>query len=76
MILFFATGQTVVQLGTADADRGKVMGVWAMVLSAGVPLGNLVFGPAADVFGVPAVIAVQAVTIGVAATLLMMRRVE
>src|SRR5688572_20071418 len=53
MILFFATGQTLVQLGTADADRGKVMGVWAMVLSAGVPLGNLVFGPAADVFGVP-----------------------
>lgn len=76
MILFFATGQTLVQLGTADADRGKVMGVWAMVLSAGVPLGNLVFGPAADVFGVPAVIAVQAGTIGVAVALLMMRRVE
>ena len=48
MILFFATGQTVVQLGIADVDRGKVMGVWAMVLSAGVPIGNLVFGPAAD----------------------------
>ena len=76
MILFFATGQTLVQLGTADADRGKVMGVWAMVLSAGVPLGNLVFGPAADEFGVPAVIAVQAGTIGIAVVLLTMRRVE
>lgn len=76
MILFFATGQTLVQLGTADADRGKVMGVWAMVLSAGVPLGNLVFGPAADVFGVPAVIAVQAGTIGLAAIILMTRKVE
>jgi predicted MFS family arabinose efflux permease len=75
MILFFATGQTVVQLGTADADRGKVMGVWAMVLSAGVPLGNLVFGPAADVWGVAAVIAVQAGTIGVAAIMLMSNRV-
>jgi predicted MFS family arabinose efflux permease len=76
MILFFATGQTLVQLGTADADRGKVMGVWAMMLSAGVPLGNLVFGPAADVWGVAAVIAAQAATIGVAAILLLMNRVE
>ena len=76
MILFFATGQTLVQLGTADNDRGKVMGVWAMVLSAGVPLGNLVFGPAADLFGVPAVIGVQAGMIGLATAVLMMRRVE
>jgi predicted MFS family arabinose efflux permease len=76
MILFFATGQTLVQLRTPDADRGKVMGVWAMVLSAGVPLGNLVFGPAADEFGVPIVIAVQAGTIGLAAALLVMRRIE
>jgi predicted MFS family arabinose efflux permease len=76
MILFFATGQTLVQLATADADRGKVMGVWAMVLSAGVPLGNLVFGPAADVFGVPTVTGVEAGMIGLAAALLVMRRVE
>ena len=76
MILFFATGQALVQLGTADVDRGKVMGVWAMVLSAGVPFGNLVFGPAADVFSVPEVVAVQAGTIALAAALLMVRRVE
>ena len=76
MILFFATGQTVVQLGTADADRGKVMGVWAMMLSAGVPLGNLVFGPAADVFTVPPVVAVQAGTVTLAAAVLVARRVE
>jgi predicted MFS family arabinose efflux permease len=76
MILFFATGQTVVQLGIGDADRGKVMGVWAMVLSAGVPIGNLVFGPAADLFTESAVIAVQAGIMGVAAGLLMVRRIE
>jgi predicted MFS family arabinose efflux permease len=76
MILFFATGQTVVQLGTADADRGKVMGVWAMMLSAGVPLGNLVFGPAADMFTVPPVVAVQAAAIALAVVILVMRRVE
>ncbi|HEX3150923.1 MAG TPA: MFS transporter [Gemmataceae bacterium] len=76
MILFFATGQTLVQLGTPDADRGKVMGVWAMMLSAGVPLGNLVFGPAADLFTVPAIITVQACVISVAAVLLLFRRIE
>ena len=70
MILFFATGQTAVQLGTADADRGKVMGVWAMMLSAGVPLGNLVFGPAADAVGITRVIAVQAGIMAVAAGVL------
>jgi predicted MFS family arabinose efflux permease len=75
MILFFATGQAAVQLGTADADRGKVMGIWAMMLSAGVPLGNLVLGPAADVFGIKNVIAVQAATIALTATLLLIRRV-
>lgn len=76
MILFFATGQSVVQLGTSDADRGKVMGIWAMMLSAGVPLGNLVLGPAADVFGVKTIIAVQSVTIALAAIILASRRLE
>ncbi len=75
MILFFATGQTAIQLGTADADRGKVMGVWAMMLSAGVPLGNLVFGPAADAFDVPTVLACQAAAIALAAGVLAIRRV-
>ena len=67
MILFFATGQSAVQLGTVDANRGKVMGVWAMVLSAGVPVGNLVFGPAADAFGLTAVLCVQTAILAAAA---------
>jgi hypothetical protein len=46
-----------------------------MMLSAGVPLGNLVLGPAADVFGIKNVIAVQAATIALTATLLLIRRV-
>jgi len=76
MIMFFATGQSAVQLGTGDADRGKVMGVWAMMLSAGVPLGNLIFGPVADVVGITRVIAVQAATISVAAVVLLVRRAD
>jgi len=75
MILFFATGQSVVQLSTKDADRGKVMGVWAMMLSAGVPLGNLVLGPAADLYGVKTIILVQAIAITLATVALMFRRV-
>jgi predicted MFS family arabinose efflux permease len=75
MILFFAIGQAAVQLGTADADRGKVMGIWAMMLSAGVPLGNLVLGPAADVFGIKAVIAIQAGAISIAAAILLVKKV-
>ena len=47
-----------------------------MVLSAGVPIGNLVFGPAADLFSEPVVIAVQAAIIAVAAGLLIVRRLE
>jgi len=60
MILFFATGQGLVQLGVDDQHRGKVMGIWAMMLSGGAPLGNLVFGPAADEWGVTTMIVVQA----------------
>jgi MFS family permease len=63
MILFFATGQAVVQLGAADEHRGKIMGFWAMMLSGGAPIGNLVFGPSADEWGVVAVIKVQGVLV-------------
>jgi hypothetical protein len=51
------------------------MGYWAMMLSAGVPLGNLVFGPAADAWGVTTMIAIQAGMMGVAAIILLSRRV-
>ena len=76
MILFFATGQSAVQLSVANQDRGKVMGVWAMMLSAGVPMGNLVFGPAADVFGLTAVLLTQAVIVLSAASIILVGRVR
>jgi len=64
MILFFATGQSTVQLSTTDSNRGRVMGIWAMMLSGGVPIGNLIFGPIADDFGVVRVLTVQAIVVG------------
>jgi predicted MFS family arabinose efflux permease len=69
MILFFAIGQSTIQMGIDDVNRGKVMGIWAMVLSAGVPCGNLVFGPAADRWGVATVLGVEAVLIAAVALL-------
>lgn len=76
MILFFSTGQAMVQLSTLNHHRGKVMGVWAMMLSGGVPIGNLVIGPAADQWGVPTVLLGQACAIGAVIVLLVIRPVR
>jgi MFS family permease len=56
LILFLATTQAVVQLGADDWHRGRVMGVWAMILSGAIPLGNLLAGFAADRWGEPRVL--------------------
>lgn len=74
IILFFATGQGFVQLSTTDEHRGKVMGFWAMMLSGGVPVGNLIFGPLADEWGVPAVLLVQSGMLGLAVLLIIVKR--
>jgi predicted MFS family arabinose efflux permease len=75
MILFFATGQGAVQLGAANEHRGKIMGFWAMMLSGGAPIGNLIFGPAADVWGVTSVIVAQGVMMAGATLAYLIRRV-
>ncbi|GIW81101.1 MAG: hypothetical protein KatS3mg105_2908 [Gemmatales bacterium] len=56
LILFLATGQGVMQLNAGDTSRGRVMALWASTLSGGVPLGNLITGPSADRWSVPAVL--------------------
>jgi len=48
LILFFPTSQSIMQLRSADHVRGRVMGIWSMVLSAAFPLGHLLAGNAAD----------------------------
>src|SRR5207244_7181869 len=59
LILFFATGQSVIQLRTAEHNRGQIMGIWAMTMNGGVPLGGLLFGPLADQWGVPLAIRIE-----------------
>lgn len=51
LVMFFSTGQTVVQLQVVEQQRGRVLGIWAMTLSGAMPLGNLMVGPLADQFG-------------------------
>jgi MFS family permease len=48
LILFFPTSQAIMQLHSADRMRGRVMGIWSMVLSGAHPLGHLLAGRAAD----------------------------
>jgi MFS family permease len=60
LILFLSTGQAVLQLSAADHNRGRVMGVWSMVLSGAQPLGNLLAGASADRWGVADTLARQA----------------
>ncbi len=67
LILFLATVQSAVQLGAGDHNRGRVMGIWAMILSGAVPLGNLLSGPAADYWGEARVLAVQGLACGLGA---------
>jgi MFS family permease len=48
LILFFPTSQAIMQLNSADSIRGRIMGIWSMILSAAFPLGHLLAGRAAD----------------------------
>ena len=59
LILFFSTSQAVVQLSADDHNRGRIMGIWAMILSGATPLGTLIAGPAADRWGTAPVLLLQ-----------------
>jgi MFS family permease len=71
LILFLATSQSVFQLSSAEHNRGRVMAIWAMVLSGAVPLGNLLAGPAADAWGLTPVIAGLGLACGLVPILLL-----
>jgi MFS family permease len=48
LILFFPTSQAIMQLNSGDEVRGRVMGIWSMVLCGAHPLGHLLAGRSAD----------------------------
>jgi MFS family permease len=59
LVLFNATSQSMVQLSTTDENRGRVMGIWSIIICGALPLGNLMAGRGADTWGVPPVLAAQ-----------------
>ena len=66
LILFNSTSQTIMQLGADDHNRGRVMSIWSMVISVASPAGGLGAGLAADLCGVPPVLAVLAGSVAAA----------
>src|SRR5262249_55138012 len=71
LILFLTTCQSIVQLSVSDEQRGRVMGIWAMVWSGAPPLGSLLVGPAADGWGEPVVLRTQGIVLALAAVSLL-----
>jgi MFS family permease len=71
LILFFPTSQSIMQLSSDDHIRGRVMGIWSMVLSGAHPLGYLLAGRAADCYGVPLVLTLMGLGIACAASVVL-----
>jgi MFS family permease len=61
LVLFNATSQSMVQLSTTEENRGRVMGIWSIIICGAMPLGNLVVGRGADTWGVAPVLAAQGI---------------
>jgi MFS family permease len=61
LILFFPTCQSVVQLSSNDGNRGRIMGIWSMVICGALPLGSLLGGLAADHWAEPTVLGIESV---------------
>jgi MFS family permease len=51
ILMFTTTANSAVQLGTAPAVRGRVMGLYMLVFLGGAPLGSPMVGWAAEQFG-------------------------
>lgn len=67
LILFLATCQSVLQLSSGEHNRGQIMGIYAVIISGAVPLGNQIVGHAADYLGVTRVLVWQGLLCGCAA---------
>jgi MFS family permease len=50
-IWFIAVANATIQMRTAPAMRGRVMGLWSMALPGSIPLTSLIVGGVAEAFG-------------------------
>ena len=53
MIIFFSTCNTTIQLDVPDTMRGRVLGLWALVFGASLPVGHLLYGFVSRRYGTP-----------------------
>ena len=60
MLLFFSTTNTLLQLGSSDAMRGRVMGIWALIFGGMTPLGGLEAGTLSHYLGIQTAVAIGA----------------
>jgi MFS family permease len=44
IILFFSTGNSIIQTQSPDHLRGRLMGIWALVFGGGMPIGSFWMG--------------------------------
>jgi MFS family permease len=72
VILFTATGNTVIQSMVPDELRGRVMGLWALVFAGSTPAGSLLAGTIASRWGAPAALQLGAVVMAVGGALVFM----
>lgn len=72
MVLFTATVNTTLQLNTPDHLRGRIMAVYALVLGGLTPVGSLVAGTLAQVWGAPGAFLVGGV-VGLVAVAVVLR---
>ena len=61
MIVFFSTCNTTIQLDVPDSMRGRVLGLWALVFGASLPVGQLLYGFVSRRWGTPAAFASGAI---------------
>ena len=51
IILFFSTGNSIIQTQSPDHLRGRLMGIWALVFGGGLPVGSFWMGVIAQKVG-------------------------
>ena len=68
-VAFMSTANTVFQISVPDEARGRIMGVWGLVMAGMAPVGSLQIGALAEYLGAPRAVFIGA-CITAAATLI------
>ncbi len=63
MVLYLSTGQSTLQMSVPNAMRGRIMAIWAMMLSASSLPGHLIAGELARRYPIPDVLVIMLIGI-------------